>query len=61
MSESRATKSDGNPGMARPKGALALPTATNKKRGRQEDKNAQRNFVQLSKAERKRTRLDGTN
>lgn len=53
--------SGGNPGKAGPKGALALPAARNRKRGRDVDRNEQRNFVTLSKAERKRTRLDGAN
>ncbi|HEY0681373.1 MAG TPA: hypothetical protein VGD45_03490 [Steroidobacter sp.] len=60
MASSRITSVGGNPGKAGPKGALGLPTAR-KKRGRNEDKNEQRNFVQLSKAERKRTRRDGSN
>ena len=51
----------GNPGKAGPKGALALPGARNRKRGRNEDKNEQRNFVTLSEAERKRSHRDGTN
>jgi hypothetical protein len=50
-----------NPGKAGPKGALELPGATRKKRGRNEDKNEQRNFVTLTERERKRTRLDGSN
>ena len=49
-----------NPGKAGPKGALDLPGAR-KKRGRQEDKNEQRNFVTLSKTERKKSRREGTN
>jgi hypothetical protein len=61
MCPSRITTVGGNPGKAGPKGALGLPGARNKKRGRQEDKNEQRNFVQLTKAERKRTHRDGTN
>jgi hypothetical protein len=49
-----------NPGKAGPKGALAEPTAKSKrKRGQQG--NFQPNFVKLTKAERKRTRLDGSN
>ena len=51
----------GNPGKAGPKGALGLPAARNRKRGRQQDKNEQRNFVTLSKAERKKSRRDGGN
>jgi hypothetical protein len=61
MSSSRTKDAGGNPGKAGPKGALGLPAARNKKRGRQEDKNEQRNFVQLSKEERKRSHRDGTN
>lgn len=61
MNVRRMKSVGGNPGTAGPKGALELPTATNRKRGRQEDRNEQRNFVQLTKAERKRTRLDGSN
>lgn len=53
--------SGGNPGKAGPKGALALPTARNRKRGRDVDRNEQRNFVTLSKAERKKSRREGTN
>ena len=51
----------GNPGKAGPKGALGLPEARNKKGGRPEDKNEQRNFVTLSKTERKKSRRDGSN
>lgn len=61
MSSSRITSAGGNPGKAGPKGALGLPAARNKKRGRNEDKNEQRNFVQLTDKERKRTRREGTN
>jgi hypothetical protein len=61
MRQSRTTSSGGNPGKAGPKGALGLPTARNKKGGRQEDKNEQRNFVTLSKTERKKSRRDGAN
>ena len=61
MSSSRITSVGGNPGKAGPKGALGLPEARNKKRGRNEDKNEQRNFVQLTKAERKRTHREGSN
>jgi hypothetical protein len=60
MSSSRSTSVGGNPGKAGPKGALELPGAR-KKRGRNEDKNAQRNFVQLTKEERKRSHRDGSN
>lgn len=42
MSQSRTPINGGNPGKAGPKGALGLPTARNKKRGRQEDRNEQR-------------------
>ena len=61
MSSTRTSSTGLNPGKAGPKGALELPTATNKKRGRNEDKNEQRNFVTLSEKERKRTRLNGSN
>jgi hypothetical protein len=63
MNRSRGNGADpgGNPGKAGPKGALGLPGARNKKRGRQQDKNEQRNFVTLSKAARKQSRRDGTN
>jgi hypothetical protein len=61
MRSSRITSVGGNPGKAGPKGALGLPAARNKKRGRNEDRNVQRNFVQLTKAERKRSHRDGTN
>jgi hypothetical protein len=61
MGQARTPTNGGNPGKAGPKGALGLPTARNKKRGRQEDRNEQRNFVTLSKAERKRSHRDGTN
>lgn len=61
MPTSRTTSGGGNPGKAGPKGALGLPAARNKKRGRNEDKNEQRNFVQLTDKERKRTRREGTN
>jgi hypothetical protein len=61
MRSSRTTSVGTNPGKAGPKGALGLPGARNKKRGRNEDKNEQRNFVQLTEAERKRSRRDGTN
>lgn len=61
MSPPRITSVGGNPGKAGPKGALGLPAARNKKRGRNEDKNEQRNFVQLTDKERKRTRRDGGN
>ncbi len=63
MSPSRGGGADpgGNPGKAGPKGALGLPAARNKKGGRQQDKNEQRNFVTLSKAERKKSRRDGGN
>jgi hypothetical protein len=54
MSQSRTTTSGGNPGKAGPKGALELPAARNKKGGRQEDRNEQRNFVTLSKKQRKK-------
>jgi hypothetical protein len=53
--------SGGNPGSAGPKGALGLPGARNKKRGRDVDRNEQRNFVTLSDAERKKSRRDGAN
>lgn len=61
MGQSRDTSVGANPGKAGPKGALGLPAARNKKRGRNEDKNEQRNFVQLTKAERKRSHREGTN
>lgn len=61
MCPSRTTSVGGNPGKAGPKGALGLPAARNKKRGSNEDKNEQRNFVQLTPKERKRTRREGTN
>jgi hypothetical protein len=61
MSPPRITHVGGNPGKAGPKGARELPAARNKKRGRNEDKNEQRNFVQLTDKERKRTRREGTN
>jgi hypothetical protein len=61
MGSSRITSVGGNPGKAGPKGALGLPAARNKKRGRNEDKNEQRNFVQLTKAERKRSHREGSN
>jgi len=62
MRQSRTNTSVGlNPGKAGPKGALGLPAARHKKHGRIQDKNEQRNFVQLTKAERKRTHLDGDN
>lgn len=61
MGNSRRNSTGLNPGKAGPKGALALPTAIHKKRGRNEDKNEQRNFVTLTERERKRTRLDGSN
>ena len=61
MCPSRSTSVGGNPGKAGPKGALGLPGARNKKRGRDVDKNEQRNFVQLSKAERKKSHRDGSN
>lgn len=61
MCPSRNTTVGGNPGKAGPKGALGLPAARNKKRGRNEDKNEQRNFVQLSDKERKKSRRDGEN
>ena len=53
----------GNPGKAGPKGALDLPAARQKKGGRDVDRNEQRNFVQLSDEERKKSRDqgDGTN
>lgn len=60
MCPSRITSVGGNPGKAGPKGALGLPGAR-KKRGRNEDKNEQRNFVQLTKAERKRSHREGSN
>jgi hypothetical protein len=50
-----------NPGKAGPKGALGLPTARNKKRGRDSDRNEQRNFVTLTEKERERTRREGNN
>lgn len=53
--------SGGNPGNAGPKGALGLPDARNRKRGRDVDRNEQRNFVTLSEAERKKSRRDGSN
>jgi hypothetical protein len=53
--------SGGNPGKAGPKGALGLPGASNRKRGRDVDRNEQRNFVTLSETERKKSRRDGTN
>jgi len=49
-----------NPGKAGPKGALDNPQAQPPK-GRNEDKNEQRNFVQLTDEERKRTRLEDDN
>lgn len=55
-----STKGGGNPGKAGPKGALALPGAR-KRKGRDVDKNEQRNFVTLSKSERKKSHRDGTN
>ncbi|MBM0108025.1 hypothetical protein JM946_25115 [Steroidobacter sp. S1-65] len=61
MCPSRSTTPGGNPGKAGPKGALGLPAARNKKRGRNEDRNEQRNFVQLSDKERKKSRRDGEN
>ena len=61
MCPSRSTSVGGNPGKAGPKGALGLPAARNKKRGRNEDKNEQRNFVQLTDKERKKSRRDGNN
>jgi hypothetical protein len=61
MSSSRSKSVGGNPGEAGPKGALELPGARKQKRGRNEDKNEQRNFVQLTKQERKRSHRDGTN
>ena len=53
----------GNPGKAGPKGALGLPSARPKKDGRDVDRNEQRNFVQLSDEERKKSQDlgDGTN
>lgn len=51
----------GNPGKAGPKGALDLPEARNRKKGRDTDRNEQRNFVTLSDRERKRTRREGNN
>jgi hypothetical protein len=53
--------SGGNPGNAGPKGALDLPAARTRKRGRDVDRNEQRNFVTLSETERKKSRRDGTN
>lgn len=61
MSSPRSGSDGTNPGKAGPKGALGLPAARNKKRGRQEDKNEQRNFVRLSKSARSRSRRDGSN
>jgi hypothetical protein len=61
MSPSRIGSNGANPGKAGPKGALGLPAAQNKKRGRQQDKNEQRNFVTLSKKERKNSSRDGSN
>ena len=50
----------GNPGQAGPQGALGLPTATHKKKhGPDLDRNEQRNFVQLSDAEREKSRKQG--
>jgi hypothetical protein len=56
-----AGTSGGNPGKAGPKGALGLPGARNKKGGRDVDRNEQRNFVTLSKSERKKSQRDGSN
>lgn len=56
-----AAAGGGNPGKAGPKGALDLPGARNKKGGRDVDRNEQRSFVTLSKAERKKSRRDGSN
>lgn len=53
--------SGGNPGNAGPKGALGLPAARNRKRGRDVDRNEQRNFITLSETERKKSRRDGAN
>lgn len=53
--------SGGNPGNAGPKGALDLPAARNRKRGRDVDRNEQRNFVTLSETQRKKSHRDGTN
>jgi hypothetical protein len=61
MKKSQHDSTGLNPGKAGPKGARELPAATNKKEGRNEDKNEQRNFVTLTDRERKRTHLDGTN
>lgn len=65
MSASRSSSNigsvGGNPGKAGPKGARGLPAARNKKGGRDVDKNEQRNFVQLTEKERKRTHREGTN
>jgi hypothetical protein len=60
-SKSTSGTSGGNPGSAGPKGALDLPTARNRKRGRDVDRNEQRNFVTLSETERKKSHRDGTN
>ncbi len=60
MASSKTSGNGLNPGKAGPKGALGLPGAR-RKEGRQEDKNSQRNFVQLTKAERKRSHRDGNN
>jgi hypothetical protein len=58
----RQSTPGGNPGKAGPKGALDLPAARNRKQGRAPmDRNEQRNFVQLSERERKRTRREGDN
>lgn len=61
MGSSRSTSAGGNPGKAGPKGALGLPAARKQKRGRNEDKNSQRNFVQLTDEERKRSHREGSN
>jgi hypothetical protein len=61
MSHSRTPTNGGNPGKAGPKGALGLPAARNKKRGRQEDRNEQRNFVTLNDSERKKSHREGNN
>lgn len=57
----RQSTPGGNPGKAGPKGALGLPAARNRKKGRDTDRNEQRNFVTLSDRERKRTRREGNN
>lgn len=61
MAQRHPTPPGANPGKAGPKGALDLPTAKNRKGGRDTDRNEQRNFVTLSERERKRTRREGNN